>query len=168
MNKALLNKELDFAFINDFAVDKSIILKRIYNEILELCISDDLLKKSGPFKNEKKYFESLPYVEYQPGAPILKLWFSHHLNSKSIDLNIRSTVMDVQGIARLILGGVGAGILPSHVSDKLIKDGQKMTVFKGSGKPLKNKISIAYLRDRTHSRAVLEAMNYLKTQLAEK
>ena len=75
------------------------------------------------------------------------MWFDHHLGSRRLKLNVRATVMDVQGMARLITCGTGAGVLPSHLVTKLEGEGHKLHVFKGCGKPLKNTISIAYLRD---------------------
>ncbi len=161
MNEGLLDGTLDFAFIDSYAMDRRVTTEGVYDEILELCAHPDLLQRKGSGRQDRRFFEALDYVEYQKDEPILRMWFSHHLGTRALSLNIRALVMDVQGLARLIQSGLGAGVLPGHLLGKLPKDGPKLHRFKGSGKPLKNSISVAYLRDRTHSpaaRAVLEAL----------
>ncbi|MBX9769685.1 MAG: substrate-binding domain-containing protein, partial [Bdellovibrionales bacterium] len=99
--------------------------------------------------------------------PVLRMWFAHHLQAKNIELNMRAYVMDVQGLSKLIMAGLGAGILPSHYVEKLIKDGEKIHVFKGSGKPLQNAISVAYLEQRSHSQATLSVLESLRNWFKE-
>lgn len=166
MNDMLMKGELDFAFVDDFRMDRRIKTEKVYDEVLELCATDEFLKSKGAPKNTRRYFESLEYVEYQAGEPILRVWFAHHLNTKHIDLNVRTTVMDVQAVARLIISDVGAGILPGHLLAKLQKEGHKLYTFKGCGKPVKNTISVAYLSDRSHSPTVLTVLDSLKKSLA--
>jgi DNA-binding transcriptional LysR family regulator len=161
MNDHLLKGELDFAFVDDFKMDARITTERVYDETLELCIA----KGVSAEKNDRKFFESLQYVEYQEEEPILRMWFAHHLGNRNLTLDVRATVMDVQGLARLIVAGVGAGVLPGHLSSKLQEEGVRFHRFKGCGKPLKNAISAAYLRERTHSPAALAALNALKQDL---
>jgi DNA-binding transcriptional LysR family regulator len=165
MNSMLLGGEVDFAFVDDFRLDRRIKTERVYDETLELCISEELIKKVGTPKNTRRYFESLEYVEYQEDEPVLRKWFAHHLHTKHIDLNVRTTVMDVQALARLIVADVGAGILPGHRVAKLEQQGRKIYRFKGCGKPLKNTISIAYLAERTHAPPTLTTIDALKTGL---
>lgn len=162
MNSMLLGGELDFAFVDDFGMDRRIRTEKVYDEVLELCATEEFLKKKGAPKNTRRYFESLEYVEYQDDEPLLRMWFHHHLGTRHIDLNVRATVMDVQAIARLILHGAGAGILPSHHVAKLKS---KLYCFKGCGKPLKNAISVAYLADRTHAPTTLAVLDSLKKSL---
>lgn len=165
MNELLLKGELDFAFIDEFPMDRSIQVEPIYDETLELCISSEALKKKSSPKNDRNFYESLEYVEYQKDEPLLRRWFAHHVGSKNLALDIRATVMDVQGIARLIVNGVGAGVLPSHLVTTLQKNGLKLTKLKGSGKPLQNRISLVHLRDRSHSPQALAALNELREVL---
>jgi DNA-binding transcriptional LysR family regulator len=165
MNAMLLSGEVDFAFVDDFRMDRRIKIERVYDETLELCASEELIKRVGAPKNTRKFFESLEYVEYQEDEPVLRKWFAHHLHSKHIDLNVRATVMDVQALARLIVSEVGAGILPSHRVTKLEQQGQRLYRFKGCGKPLKNTISIAYLTERTHTPPTVATIEALKAGL---
>ena len=106
--------------------------EKVYDEIIDLCISENMLKKMGPPKHHRKYFESLEYVDYQESEPILQMWFHHHLEARHIDLNVRATVMDVQAIARLILAETGAGVLPGHLLAKLQKEGNASTNTKAA------------------------------------
>lgn len=165
MNEKILKGEMDFAFIDDFAVDKSITTEKIYNEVIELCASPEILKDKGPIRHEKKFYEKLNYVCYQDDEPILKMWVAHHLGIRSMKFKTKATVMDVQGIARLVLKGVGAGALPDHLIHNLKKEGQKVHIFKGCGKPLKNQIRIAYLKDRSFTPAAAGVMALLKEEL---
>lgn len=171
MNDLLLKGELDFAFVDEFQMDRRITIDRVYDEILELCATEEFLKTRGTIKNTRSYFESLEYVEYQEDSPLLKMWFKHHLGhlgARHFDINVRTTVMDVQAVARLILADVGAGILPSHLVSKLDQEGQKLFSFKGCGKPLKNTISVAYLAERTHSPTTTTVLDLLKKALQSK
>jgi DNA-binding transcriptional LysR family regulator len=150
----LLSGKMDFAFIDQFQTDSRIETERVFDEILELCASPDYVKSLGAFKESRKGFEELVYVEYQPGEPILRSWMKHHVGTDFLKLNVRVTAMDVQGIARFILSGLAAGILPGYLIEKLETEGQRLHRFKGSGTPLKNAISIAKLKGRSHSRVV--------------
>ncbi len=165
LNNPMLEGDVDFSFVDEFTLDKRITTERVYDEKLELCISKDLLKKFGPAQNTRKYFETLDYVEYQKGEPILRMWFAHHLASRNLNLNVKAQVMDAQGVARFILCGLGAGILPSHLLTKLQKEGTKLHCYKGSERALRNTISIAYLEERTHSSAVRASIEFLRKEL---
>ena len=167
MNDLLIRGEADFAFIDDFTVDRRITTEQVFDEILDLCAHPDLLKKYGaePVRDQKKYFEKLPYVEYQRGSPVVRMWFAHHLGSRNLEVNAITTVMDVQAIARLVLLKAGAGILPHHLVSKLREEGNDIHAFRGCGKPVKNEISVAYLKERTHTSASKELLNYLRAEL---
>jgi DNA-binding transcriptional LysR family regulator len=150
MNEAILRGDLDFAFVDAFGLDKRITTEKVYDETLHLCATLDYMegvKEKG--KDQRRFFESLHYVDYQPGEPVLRMWFEHHLGSRNLTLETRATVMDVQGVARFILSHAGAGVLPGHLVTQLESAGKRLHTFKGSGKPLKNGISVAYLQERT-------------------
>jgi DNA-binding transcriptional LysR family regulator len=167
MNEKLLSGELDFAFIDEFAMDRRISIDKVYDEVLDLCVSTDALKRYGPPKHARKYFEALEYVEYQKDAPILRRWFEHHIGSRNLALNVKATVMDVQGVARLIMAGTWAGILPQHLVRKLPKEvNRSLHSFRGCGKPMKNAISVAYLRERSQSPAAQALLVHLKEAMA--
>ena len=165
LNDQLLRGDLDFAFVDQFQMDRRIRTEAVYDEILELCASDAYLKKRGPFRHQRKFFEGLEYVEYQEDEPLLRSWFHHHLGSRGIDLNVRFLVMDTQAVARLILQNAGAGILPGHLVSQLQRQGHKIRTLKGAKKPLKNSISIAYLSERTHSPVVRKVLDEVRKAL---
>lgn len=161
MNVGLLSGAIDFAFVDEFMLDKRIRIEPVYDETIHLCASRDFLKDRGIVKNTRDWFEGLDYVDYQEGAPVLRMWFKHHLKSRELKLNVRGTVVDVQGVARLILTGLAAGVLPGHLVTTLEEQGSKLYVFKGCGKPLKNAISMASLSERTHSPAAKATLEFL-------
>lgn len=161
MNELLLKGDLDFAFVDDFKFDPQIMTKKIHDEILQLCALEDYVKARGPVKLNSAYFEKLEYVDYMSDALILKSWFKHHLKISQPQLNVRAALMDVTGMGQLIKNGLGAGIIPQHVQKKLKRRGHKIYVFKGSGKPLQNAISIAWVENRTQGPAVMEVFDSL-------
>ncbi len=74
--------------------------------------------------------------------------------------------MDVQSVARLIVTGLGAGVLPHHLVLKLQQEGHELAIFQGSGEPLTNSVSIAVLRERSHSAAGSALMEFLKHKIS--
>ncbi|HUP58695.1 MAG TPA: LysR family transcriptional regulator [Bdellovibrionota bacterium] len=164
MNAGILGGDLDFAFVDAFELDPRITTERVFDETLVLCCHPKIAKEKGPIKG-KQGFETLEYVDYQPGEPVLRAWFHHHLGSRNLKLNVRATVMDVQGVARLIQSGAAVGILPEYLVDQLEKVGGELHRFKGSGTPLKNTISVAWLPERTVSPAAAAAMKWFLNEL---
>ncbi|MCB9026885.1 MAG: LysR family transcriptional regulator [Bdellovibrionaceae bacterium] len=158
----LLAGNLDFAFVDEFVSDRNIETQKVAEETLILCATQDYLKKFGPPKNRKSYFEELQYIAYQKDEPVLRRWFLHHTKRKNLTLNVRATVMDVQAIASFILQGLGAGILPGHFLESLKSQNVNLYNFPGSGTPLKNKISLAFLKGRQQSHLVKLVIGDLK------
>jgi DNA-binding transcriptional LysR family regulator len=168
LNDLILLGELDFAFVDELITDKRVLLEGVYNEDLELCVSQDLLKKSKGYQSQsRKFFETLPFVDYESGEPLLRKWFQHHFAHKGMDLTVRAYVEDAYCISQLIVSGVGAGILPGALVQSLIKAGKKIYVFPGRGKPLKSGISIASIRERSYSLAASVALKFLKENIAK-
>lgn len=166
MNDLLLRGDIDFAFIDEFVMDKKVKTTAVYDETLELCAVPEYLKKAGTSgTQDRKFFEELRYVDFSKDEQILRRWFKHHFGDDAWKLRLRSTIEDSQGIARLVLAGVGAGIMAGHQVRKLEKDGVKLQVFKGKGSALKNTISIAQLKERSHSRSVQAALEFLTLEI---
>jgi DNA-binding transcriptional LysR family regulator len=165
MNAGILGGDLDFAFVDAFELDPRITTEKVFDETLVLCCHPELIKKKGPIKGKQGY-EALEYVDYQPGEPVLRTWFHHHVGSRNLKLNVRATVLDVQGVLRLIESGICAGILPGYLVARIEAQGHfELYKFKGSGSPLKNVISMAWLPERTISPAATAAMKWFLTEL---
>jgi DNA-binding transcriptional LysR family regulator len=166
MNHMLLSGDLDFAFVDSFAMDKGIKTEAVYDEVLELCVSKKL---NVPAKNSTDYsfYEKMSYVDYQEDQSVLNWWMKHHTQTKSSELDVKVYVMDAQAVGRLILQGVGAGILPGHLVQKLEKAGEDIQVLKGSGKPLHNTISIAFLEDKTLTASTIAVLEFMKSKLGK-
>lgn len=168
MNHLLLSGELDFAFVDSFAMDKGIKTEPVYNEVLELCAS----KKLGlPAKGQSDFdfYEKLTYVDYQEDQSVLSLWMKHHTSVKTPELDVRFYVMDAYALSRMILQGVGVGVLPGHLAQKIGDEGRDLQILKGSGKPLINSISLSWLEDKTLSHSAKAVLDFLRTALkAEK
>ena len=166
MNELLLSGEIDFAFVDAFEIDDRITHEAVYDETLYLCVRKDLYRPpTSGRKEDRRYFESLAFVSFLEGEPDLRMWYQHHLGTRHLELNVRVTVHDVQGGARLIVAGAGAGIMPGHLCSKIEKEGHRFHRFKGCGRPLKNTISVAYLRERTRAPATQAVMSELVSAL---
>ncbi len=160
MNTALLKGELDIAIVDFYGMDKQIKQEKLGEETLMLCGSPSYLEGKGPIKNDLKFFEKLDYIDYVDDAPILRQWFKHHFKTGQFLPQVRASLMNVQGISKMILDGLGLGILPLHVVHKLKKNGHKLYLFKGSGKPLHNAISLARLDKRSANPLVEQTVQY--------
>ncbi len=109
------------------------------------------LKKWGPFENTRKFYEAIDYIDYLEGAPLLKKWLSTHAKIKDPQIKLRAFVANPLMVARFIINDLGVGILPDHVYRKFKAEGYRIECLEGSGRDLKNTISIAYLSQRTLS-----------------
>lgn len=166
MNDLLIRGELDIAFVDDFKLDGRIAEEKVVEEIFEMVATKNYLKRFGAVKSSHKaYFERFDYVAYEENEPVLRSWFAHHYRRKNLNLNVRARVMDVQGIAMFVLNDMGVGILPDHLVAKLIKAGHQLVVFPGSGRPFKNTISMAYLKNRSRGALVDMVIEELKKKL---
>lgn len=165
MNDLLLKGEVDFAFIDEFIVDPKITTEIVYPEALDLYIHKNYLAKNRKLEINQRYFEELDYVDYVEDGAILKKWFNRNLGIKNIKLNIRTSVFDVRAIARFILSGFGAGVLPSHRVSILGRDAKNLHCFKIKNRKLINKISIAKINGRTFTPAVSSLFEFLTEKL---
>lgn len=167
MNHLLLSGELDFAFVDSFAMDKGVTTQPVYDEVLELCVSKKLNYQTKPV-TDPEFYQKLTYVDYQEEQSVLSMWMKHHTGMKAVDLDVRLYVMDAQAISKMILSGAGAGVLPGHLAEKLVTAGDELQIMKGSGKPLHNTISIAYLEEKTLTPAAKAAFDFLKSNILKK
>ena len=98
-----LEGKLDFAFMDQFASNPAIKREVVFHENLILCCSKEYAELVGTTKKkERAFFESLSYVDYQPGEAILRDWFERAYGFKKMDLPIAGYCFDVQGIATLV------------------------------------------------------------------
>lgn len=156
--------ELDIGFIDEFYTNSLVEHKAVYTETLELVILKKLLNNYPKYRHHKKYYESLPYVDYEADKPLALGWFQHHLGTERMKLNYKAFVPSTGGVATLIASGMGAGIIPAHVT-KLLTDSD-LHVFQSRSKvPLRNTIHLAYLKGRTLSPAVEALITWLEEKL---
>jgi DNA-binding transcriptional LysR family regulator len=167
LNQEIINGNIDFAFVDDFTTDPRINTEKVYDEFLDLCISNTALKKYGSPDGTRKFFESLDYIDYFDGEPVLRQWFTRQFKFRDIDLKVRAYVANPQGVARFICMDLGAGVLPDHVYQKLIKEGKNLVCLEGAtGKGITNTIHLAHLKQRTLSPLARELKTFLSTKLA--
>lgn len=168
MNKLLLSGELDFALVDEYNMDKQIKTIKIFDETLYLCAMKDYIQSKGPIKDTKKYYESLEFIDYVKDSTLVQMWFKHHFHHTPGKLNIRATMMDVQGVARMIIAGLGAGILPHHHINKLNNEGTDVLILKGNSTPLENCISLAFVEGRSRTPTINTLIEHLRNSLLNK
>lgn len=163
LGAALLRGELDFAYADQSTLDRRIQFEAVASEELLLCASKEYMARKPKVSYTQSYFEGLEYIEYFGSDPILRSWMLHHLKRKNLKLNVRAHIMDVQGVAKFIASGLGAGVLPDHLVAKLKRDGLDLQVFEGKAKPLKNEIRLLRLKGHPLSRQAGATLDELKT-----
>ena len=164
LNQMLLMGEVDFAFVDDFNMDSQIKTDKVYDEVLNLYCSEDYLKrmkKETAGLKGKALYEKFDYICYEKGEPIVRFWLKSHVKAGQMDLNVRAYVADALGISRFITSGMGVGVLPEHHGEKLLEQGYKLHEFDSSGKETHNKISVATVKNRTHSTPVQKTLEHL-------
>jgi DNA-binding transcriptional LysR family regulator len=163
MNKLLLRGDLDFAIVDSYPFDSSIETHSLGREELLLCMSEKMAKDNNinQFSN-LKHLMKLDFVDYDQEAPILNMWFKYHFKNFKTQLRMRAAVMDVQGLAQLVVNNLGAAILPRHMVKKLKQRRLNVFVFDGPGKTLVNELSLALLKNKTLTKEVSETISYLK------
>ena len=159
--------EIDLAFVDSIQKNKKIASKVVFQENLHLVASQAYLKSANYFnranlqKENLKQVLSLDFLEYEHKESILRLWFAYHYNKKHVSLNVKAWAMNVQGVASLVRQGMGVAILPDHLTEKLVKQGLALHVFKGKKANLTNDISLAWVSDRPRSKACDEVLKYI-------
>ena len=165
-NEEILKGNLDFAIVDEFKMDSQITVKEIFQEVHILCASDEYIKAKGDVGVDKKYFESLDYISYLPDAPVIKNWFQHNYKFQRLNLPVRARAMDVEGVATMISGSLGVGILPEHFVNKFEKEKNiSFYKFNQSGAEVENPLSLAYLEGRIQSPVIKAVLDSLMEEL---
>ncbi len=164
VEQIIKNGELDFAFVDNFSFGEQIHSEIVYEEKLQLCCNQNYYLENQKLitnmKMKKENFEKLSYVDYVEDGTLLCQWFKHHYKFVP-KVGLRVSLMDVQGVSRLITEGLGVGVLPEKVVEQLQTRGEKIYIFLGSGKVLSNKISFVSLEGRTLSPASIAIKNFI-------
>ncbi|HXH29406.1 MAG TPA: LysR family transcriptional regulator [Bacteriovoracaceae bacterium] len=148
LNTLLVEGKLDFAFIDQYQVNPALTTEIVFRENLILCCSREYYGLAGQYKKERKFFEALNYVAYQPGEPIVRNWLDRAFGFKKMNLKVAAYSFDVQGVAALVTSSMGVGVLPEHVFLKLKSEGHELYQFRPKVGPVSNPISLAYLEQR--------------------
>lgn len=163
----ILNGRLDIGFIDEFYTNDSLEHQSVYTETLELVIQKKLYEEISQSPEDRKYFENLPMVDYEFTNPLCLKWFKHHFKSERIKPQFRAFVPSTGGVASMIAAGLGAGILPRHVT-RLIHASTPLHRYTGkSKKPITNAIHLARLKNRTPSLASAALHEFLIQKLEQ-
>jgi DNA-binding transcriptional LysR family regulator len=165
MNELLLKGKIDLAFIDAYAMDQQLKMTKVYEEELILCCNENYFMLHERDKLDKKFYESLDYVAYLDGAPVIKNWFQKKFKYQKFNPNIVSRSMDVQGIATLIAHGVGVGVLPKHSFEKYEPEDISFVIFGGNSTKVINDISLVYHPVRYENPLIKFMVDYLLMNL---
>ncbi len=162
----LLNGKLDFAFVDSYGVDKHIKTKEVYNESLVLCASNNYVKSFGNINPTNEYFQELSYIALLEDGIIIQEWFKNNYPKfKKFKLNICASMVNVQGVARMIIEDLGVGILPRHRIKKLQNEGHELHLFQDVNDPLLNPISLAHLEGVRKIPLMDEAISFIEESM---
>ncbi len=139
LKEELSNNRLDIAVVDQYHFGSEFYQKVLAKEELTLCGHSQY--KLPPIQQKLDKLITLPLIDYDEGATLLRQWFKHHYRVKTLKLSLRASAMDVQGIATLIAEGVGGGVLPHKIA--LERD---LFIFKANGPRLINNMSVVYLK----------------------
>ncbi len=160
-SQMLLDGSLDFAITDSFNFPKQIATENLSSERLILCCSKQYALEHGLTEQSLfKKTDGLDFIAYLEGAPMVSSWFKYHLN-RVFHGNIKSQLMDVQGVLRLTLASVGISILPLHVISQQGNIDQ-LILFKGRKEHLINELNLAFLKGRNVSEATESLFNELR------
>ncbi|RZF20959.1 LysR family transcriptional regulator [Halobacteriovorax vibrionivorans] len=159
-SQLLLNGGLDFAITDSFNFPKQIATKNLSSEKLILCCSHDYAKEHKLTSETKfKKTDNLDFIAYLEGAPVITSWFKYHFK-KSFQTEAKAQLMDVQGVLRLTLAGVGISVLPLHVLERS-DNSKKLLQFNGTKDHMINELNLAYLNARKMGPVALSLFEYL-------
>ena len=165
MNHLILKGDLDFAIVDNFSLGKEVSTTVLSSEEHVLCASKEYASLNLKGKLNKDIFQSLDYISYIEGCPLIRKWLAHHYGINSIKLNEKASLMNARGVSRLIWSGLGVGILPKHMVQRFKELGEDFTIIKGSKTPMVNSLSVAYLNSKTMSSGGRECIDFLTLSL---
>lgn len=162
----MLEGVIDFSFVDAFRLDPQIQTTPVYEEDIHLCIGSALVKKFGKPTLDSEYLKKINYIDYESSAQVLRMWFRYHLGTNFKPLfPLKAHGLTARGVARLIMQGLGAGVLPGHVLEEIQQKGHKIFVIPGKSPPLTNTISLAQVREKTLSSQAIALRQWLEFSL---
>ncbi len=172
MCNLVLEGELDFAYVDGFSVHRKLFAEKLCSDMHEMVASNKYLTTKTKVINKKSFYESLDYIAYMSGEPILKMWFEHHLKAtEKVDfpqIETKSIVNNPQAVLQMIQANLGVGVLPQSMLDQLPKDKMnRLKIIKGTGKPMGSPVSCISLPSRPQSPAGDIFMQKLNEALRE-
>lgn len=162
MSQMLLEGQLDIAFVDSHSMDPTLKTIEVFEEIVLLCAHSDF---TLPTANEKPkaFFEKQRYITYFEDGSLVRRWLKQQHGISKINLNIASTVMDVEMVYQLIKDQVGVGILPEYFLRKVEKrDGANLKVIGGEKASVNNSIKMAYLKSRSSEPLLKNIISHFK------
>jgi DNA-binding transcriptional LysR family regulator len=157
--ESLLNQKLDLAVVDEFQFGNQFIKKKLAKETLTLCAHKKF--KISPSQQKIETLLSLPMIDYDEGAILLRQWYKYHFKAKVLRFSLCASAMDVQGLTNLISLGMGIGILP--IERAIEKD---LFIFREDKPHLINHISVVSLK-KNHSFLVKLFFESLLSSIAD-
>lgn len=162
MSQMLLDGHLDIAFVDAHSMDPSLKTVDVFEEIVYLCAASEAILPEDLTKN-KFFFEKSRYITYFEDGALVRRWLKQQHGISKINLDIASTVMDVEMVYQLISENVGLGILPEYFLRKTQqRDGAKLQIIGGENASVNNTIKMAYLKSRSSEPLIGNMLKYFK------
>ncbi|MBU2514230.1 LysR family transcriptional regulator [bacterium] len=151
------NGNLDFAFADIFSKKGQFLkefisfdIREVFREKLILVCSDQYFKRRLQSETSFEALISSEFVCYQKQAPEIKNWFLHHFGKTTVPIKNALTLESVRGVISGIKNRMGLGIVPSHLIQEELKNGELVHI-KITPDDLINSISLVRLQDKIES-----------------
>ncbi len=167
--RACRSGELDIALVDIFGNKE----EESWN-LLQIPLLDEPLILVGSARYLRRHLKGGPTVEsvsqcrfiaYQPAAPELAQWFSHHYK-RSVIPDIVLTVESVHAVISAVRSHIGLGIVPRYLVESSIRKKELEPVRVGNDE-VKSRISLLQPQKRKPGIAEKLFVDFLKNKLAD-
>jgi DNA-binding transcriptional LysR family regulator len=154
----VVQNRIDFGFVTFRPLHPSIEFQAFCDEEYILVSPDrDLMARMKP----SELFERA--VVGYPGADVYyNMWLRHHVSDQRDYLSLLRTgeINSIEGAIKMVVGGLGAAVLPRHCIQPQLDRGEVFEYRGGRSKPLTNTIYVSRIRDVAQSRRVRQVITW--------
>ncbi|MCP4004130.1 MAG: LysR family transcriptional regulator [bacterium] len=129
LTQMLLDGRLDYSVVIEPSADTAskLTATRLYEQELVLVSRENSIRGSALLAQVR----DLPVVDYYQSAPLIDRWLRHHFGRKASASNVRAWAASTDLVLELVLEGAGAGVVPRHIANSLLKDGHLHLIRSG-------------------------------------
>lgn len=114
----LTEGKLDIAFIDNGDIHASnfpVSIQPYMKEEFVLAASKALFKSYKLNEIKYDFLATMPFIDYLPHAPVIRMWFKHHFAKEPTNLNTVFSAESVRAVLNAIASDVGIGVVPQQL-----------------------------------------------------